>query len=150
MIVLLNESPKVWQENLEKLALSGNGNVEVKKEVDLYEWLWYYSHAESVVTDSFHGTIFSIIFEKPFLTMSNAKRGATRFVSLLTPIGLMDRLFEGSKAIGENQQILDELDYTEVNKALDAIREESYAWLHHAIFSKKVEADTDVRPVWER
>lgn len=150
VIVLLNESPKVWQENLEKLALSGNGNVEVKKEVDLYEWLWYYSHAESVVTDSFHGTIFSIIFEKPFLTMSNAKRGATRFVSLLTPIGLMDRLFEGSKAIGENQQILDELDYTEVNKALDAIREESYAWLHHAIFSKKVEADTDVRPVWER
>ena len=36
-----------------------------------------------VVTDSFHGTVFSIIFEKDFKCIYNETRGAARFESLL-------------------------------------------------------------------
>ena len=39
--------------------------------------------AAYVVTDSFHGTVFSIIFEKEFKCFYNEKRGAARFDSLL-------------------------------------------------------------------
>jgi len=48
--------------------------------------------AEFVVTDSFHGTVFSIIFNKPFLAIGNKKRGISRFVSLLEIFGLEERL----------------------------------------------------------
>ena len=46
--------------------------------------LWLKSIAESdfVITDSFHGTVFSIIFGKPFMTIINNDRGADRFYSL--------------------------------------------------------------------
>lgn len=46
--------------------------------------LWLKSIAESdfVITDSFHGTVFSIIFGKPFMTITNNDRGADRFYSL--------------------------------------------------------------------
>jgi hypothetical protein len=39
--------------------------------------------AAYVVTDSFHGTIFSIIFEKRFRCVYNKVRGTARFESLL-------------------------------------------------------------------
>ena len=56
------------------------------------EWLASFSNADFVVTDSFHGMVFSIIFEKYFLVIGNEGRGMDRFVSLLTLLGLEDRL----------------------------------------------------------
>src|SRR5690606_22144408 len=42
-------------------------------------WLQGFRDAEFVITDSFHGTVFSIINKKPFITLVNVKRGASRF-----------------------------------------------------------------------
>ena len=120
------------------MHLPESSNIEIKKEVTLYDWMWYYSHADSVVTDSFHGTIFSLIFKKPFITLTNEKRGAARFVSLLTPLDLIYRLFNSPDALSENADLLDSLDYTEPDKKLDEIRNNSLNWLKNAIFSKKI------------
>lgn len=57
-------------------------------------WLYAFSHASYIMTDSFHGTAFSIIFEKPFLTFGNAKRGLDRMVSLLDTCSLTGRLYD--------------------------------------------------------
>lgn len=48
------------------------------------EWLAMFRDASYIVTDSFHGTAFSILFEKEFKCIYNEARGATRFESLLT------------------------------------------------------------------
>lgn len=45
-------------------------------------WLAAFRDADFVITDSFHGTVFSLIFERPFLTIYNADRGNARFDSL--------------------------------------------------------------------
>lgn len=137
VVVLLDEPPWEWEGLASRLMLSGKSNVEIKRNVGLYEWLWFFSHAESVVTDSFHGTIFSLINKKPFLTLSNARRGAQRFVSLLAPLGLEDRLFQKPSELWENIKLLKAMDYTEVDRIMDAMREESYAWLENALFSPK-------------
>lgn len=147
VIVLLDEPPWLWEQNRNKLELQEQGNVEVKREIDLYEWMWYYSHSSAVVTDSFHGTIFSIIFEKPFITMVNRRRGAQRFVSLLEPIDLADRLFDGPAAIGQNGDLLDGLNYEIPNKKLEEIREDSMKWLTNAIFSEKKFSGSSVYPI---
>lgn len=47
------------------------------------EWLALFRDASYVVTDSFHGTVFSIIFEKEFKCMCNQSRGLARVESLL-------------------------------------------------------------------
>ena len=47
------------------------------------EWLAMFRDASYVVTDSFHGTVFSIIFGKEFKCIYNETRGAARFESLL-------------------------------------------------------------------
>lgn len=55
-------------------------------------WLRGFRDAEFVVTDSFHGCVFSIIFNKPFIAIGNASRGMSRFRSLLKTFGLENRL----------------------------------------------------------
>lgn len=62
----------------------------------IQEWLASFAQADFVVTDSFHGTVFSIIFDKPFVVFPNKGRGMTRFLSLLKKIGLEERIVENS------------------------------------------------------
>lgn len=54
-------------------------------------WLSAIRDADLVITDSFHGTVFSIIFNKPFVVFTNKKRGADRFETLLSHFGLKVR-----------------------------------------------------------
>lgn len=55
-------------------------------------WLRSFMDAEMIITDSFHGVVFSIIFNKPFWVIVNKKRGAARFESLLKIFGLENRM----------------------------------------------------------
>lgn len=52
------------------------------------QWLRGFEDAEFVITDSFHGCVFAIIFGKPFLCIGNISRGAERFNSLFRQFGL--------------------------------------------------------------
>ena len=75
--------------------------------------------AECVVTDSFHGTVFSILYRRPFRTMMRDRRdGASsmnsRVKTLLETFGLTDRLFDPAdlsfgEAGGENFAAVDEI-----------------------------------------
>lgn len=56
------------------------------------KWLQSILEADFVLTDSFHGMAFSIIFEKQFFVIGNKKRGLTRFTSLLDSLELNKRL----------------------------------------------------------
>ena len=63
-------------------------------ELTVEEWLALLQNAEEVITDSFHGCVFSIIFRKEFSALLNSSRGAGRFTSLLGKFNLLDRIVE--------------------------------------------------------
>ena len=58
-------------------------------------WLSYFRDAAFVITDSFHGTAFSINFNKDFYVFCNVQRGNSRFDSLLSQFALQDRVIKG-------------------------------------------------------
>lgn len=101
-------------------------------------WIQGFSDAEFIVTDSFHGVIFSIIFNKQFLVIANRKRGITRVTSLLKIFGLESRL------IAENDnhfkdKLNHRIDYVRVNQIVEKKREESLSFLEGYLSSKKGE-----------
>lgn len=57
-------------------------------------WLRAFLDAETIVVDSFHGVVFSILFNKPFWAIGNRERGYSRFTSILKQFGLQDRLID--------------------------------------------------------
>lgn len=94
------------------------------------DWIAMFRDAAFVVTNSFHGTVFSIIFRKPFISLYNHTRGADRFNSLLQPLGLEQRLLDSNMA-HEIEKISGEIDWLNVEKALDARRAESLDFLRN-------------------
>lgn len=95
-------------------------------------WLRGFIDADFVVTDSFHGTVFSIIFNKPFIAFGNAKRGITRFKSLLKILHLEDRL-----VLKYDDTITDiiktPIDYLKVNSILEIKKKEAYRFLEQSL-----------------
>ncbi len=67
------------------------------------DWLASFANAKFVVTDSFHGMVFSIVFGKPFLAIANKQRGAARFESLLSKLGGLNHLIYETKEINSDQ-----------------------------------------------
>ena len=51
-------------------------------------------NCKAVITDSYHGTIFSIIFNKPFVTFIFSDSPKERFISLKEIFKIEDRIFE--------------------------------------------------------
>ena len=99
------------------------------------EWLDAFRKASFVVTDSFHGTVLSLLFGKPFMTFANISRGVERFVTLLTPFHLEDRLLhlqEGHYNLSDD--LLKPLDASQIQETLSPRRQESLKWLLDGLF----------------
>lgn len=62
-----------------------------------YEFLWLVDHAEYVINCSYHGTVFSVIFQKPFYTYSTAGNSA-RMTDLVETLGIEDRYLDKALA----------------------------------------------------
>lgn len=71
------------------------------------EWLALFRDAAFVITNSFHGTVFSIINNKDFYTINNENRGADRFLSLLSRFNLKDRLISHIDYLPQTMQIIE-------------------------------------------
>lgn len=97
--------------------------------LSIEEWLANFRDASYIITDSFHGTVFSIIFQKPFVSIVNEGRGAERFTSLLSQLDLMGRLTTNDFSNFNDQQI----NWSQVNNLLDKKREESLDFLRRAL-----------------
>lgn len=92
-------------------------------------------NAKFVCTDSFHGTVFSIIFSKDFFTFKRFNKKAslstnTRLVSLLNRLGLNDRLFVGNENLEVNLTVKN---YPSVQKHLKQFRMDSIDYLKKSI-----------------
>ena len=133
VIVILDQSQKRWTINKDNLSIKGFGNVEIKSDVNINEWLWYFNNSNAVFTDSYHGTIFSIIFKKPFVTLINKLRGEQRFYSLLRPLKLMHRQFKTADCINNQYILFKKINYTIPHKLLLRIKNNSYNWLKNEL-----------------
>lgn len=91
----------------------------IKTDDSVELWLSNFRDAAYVITDSFHGTIFSITFEKQFYVYANKSRGNSRFDSLLGLFDLKNRIID--KKITEKGKI----DWHKVHHSIDLERSKS-------------------------
>ena len=87
-----------------------------------------------MLTDSFHGTVISLLYHRPFVVYIGNPNRITRIVSLLDQLGLSERIL-----IGENtfRKILDtankKIDWNAVDKKLSRLRADSLNLLEEAL-----------------
>lgn len=97
-----------------------------------YEFISAVKNATYVVTNSFHGTAFSIIFEKNFFTIPHKTRG-TRMRHLLETLDLNERIIEEQSDLSSTKTIK----WPEVNEKLDVLRAHSIDFLSKSLDEKE-------------
>ena len=102
-------------------SLSNDSN-QVLKSVEI--WLTSIADAEFVYTDSYHGCVFSIIFNKPFLVYGNAQRGKARFESLLSLFGLEYRYIDTGSEFQEDSLMVP-INWKQVNHIITKEKDRS-------------------------
>lgn len=90
------------------------------------KFLKYIKEAKYVITNSFHATVFSIIFNKKFVTFTT-KRSSSRMVDLLDKLGIPECIYN------ENFNIDKDIDYDMVQKNLIDMRKTSLEYLSKAL-----------------
>lgn len=93
------------------------------------QWIRSFMDAEMVITDSFHGCVFSILFNKPFWVIGNEGRGISRFSSLLATFGLQDRMIMP----GESPEWNKKIDWDKVNEIRQREKERSIQFLYSSL-----------------
>lgn len=100
------------------------------------EWLWLIDHARFMYTDSFHGTVFSILFRTPFVVTERVDAGCaskmtSRIDTLLAKFDLSDR--RGTNANGYMIASPLDMHYGDVDKVLAEEKQKAKAYLCHAL-----------------
>lgn len=95
------------------------------------QWINGIKNADFVVTDSFHGTAFCLVFRKQFAVMGNPNRGLTRIYSLLKLFGLEDRFANQESQIEGLLQ--NRIDYKIIKSKIEAYKKSSMEFLHNSL-----------------
>lgn len=96
-------------------------------------FLWYMKHAEFVVTNSFHGSVFAVQFERPFyIFISNIRR--SRLDNLVETLDVKDRVINGYLNPGEMNK---SVDFEAIRKRLKVERDKSMNFLREALDVKE-------------
>ena len=105
-----------------------------EKASSISTWLSGFKNSRYVITDSFHGMVFSILYKKPFLAIGNSERGMARFVSLLGILGLEDRLvLDKDDMCTILNKGLKNIDFTKVHGKLEEFRHISIDFLVNSL-----------------
>lgn len=101
-------------------------------DMDAADFVNLIRHAEYILTDSFHGSVFSILHHKKFLTFNRFKEGKdsrnSRIDSLCTLLGLEGRRFQGDVL-----SVQREINYGCVDERLDNLRGDSIEYLRKSL-----------------
>lgn len=102
---------------------------------DPYEFIQAFREAGNIITNSFHGTCFSIIMRKTFLSIlqtGNTASQNTRFFTLLKSLGLEDRIYAPEKG-SMREQMERRIPWEAVENKLEQLRAHSTEFLKKAI-----------------
>ncbi len=112
------------------------GITDIINKVEFVDWIAYFANASYVITDSFHGTCFSLIFEKQYISL---KAGTTqRFDSLANLLGSAEdthkvQIFGDAKSLIGKADAFKQLDYNVLRERIAGKRKECLGWLEDSL-----------------
>ena len=101
-------------------------------DLSIEDWLNAIKTSDLFVTDSFHGTCFAIIFNKPFICVNKNIKVATRFDSLFKMLEIENRTITRTEEVFNKDCIYD-LDYEKINKNIEKEAKKGLALLEQAL-----------------
>lgn len=101
-----------------------------------FQVIAYFQHADCVVTDTFHGTILSVITHRQFASVvrKTGYGNAEKMTDLLARLRLSDRIVDDLDKVGD--KVEEPIDYEQVDEIIQIERERSYKYVEGNIDAK--------------
>ncbi len=118
---------------LKKIFASSTYGAKHYLHIAVPEWIAQIRNAKYVLTNSFHGTIFAIIFKKQFVVIDSPGGGTERLISLLESLELQDRFISDISKVSFD--LLNAwINYDKVHSKLMVEKEHSISFLKKSLF----------------
>lgn len=125
VINIIDASPVGREDNMAILNYEN-----IKWGLSVEDFIYYLKNSSYVITDSFHGTCFSVIFNKNFVAVQN--RQAERFAIFQQFAGLQSHII-GVGEMADVNVVLDSIEYEPINQVIKEKSKRSLQWLEQWI-----------------
>lgn len=102
-------------------------------------WIRYIAGANLVITDSFHGVVFSLLYKRNFIVIAVNNGRNSRLQDLLKMLGLESRYFTSMKELTESDIYMKNIDYIQIDAVIKRNRDISIAFLFESLKTLKDE-----------
>jgi len=93
--------------------------------------------AEYIVTDSFHGACFSIIYHKNFICLINKNRGTARFDSLIQSFGIGKLFIENEEQLKDETELFNNINWQAIDEVIEKEKQKAKIWFEKVFLNKK-------------
>lgn len=97
------------------------------------DWIRYIGGAKLVITDSFHGLVFSLLYKRDFIVFAVNNGRNSRLIDLLDLLGLKDRYFTNIEDLKSSIHKIKKIDYDKVESIIEKKRQESWNFLKSSL-----------------
>ena len=136
---MLNYIKKISNKELKVIPAmyyNGDSKIVTEKGVSIEDFVYLIKNADFVITNSFHGTCFSIIFEIPFYALINNERGSARW-QIFRNMHLSNRLIDDINLIYKYRSLNYNIDFSYAKQKIIKEREKAIKWLNLALANIK-------------
>lgn len=102
-------------------------NNKVKNTSSPEEFIWYIKNASGIVTTSFHGTIFSLLYDKPFMSVGLDATHKDRVYQLLKELNVINRYVDMHEA--DSSMFIWDCESSSIQNEISSIRDKSLEFL---------------------
>ena len=138
-------NPVLFSENMKIMTLcvggpeydynDKNAKYPVMNVHNVETWLCCITSSKFLLTDSYHGMLVAIIFNKEFAVVTDKMDDTDggRFGTVLSELGLMDRMFKTTEDAVDAKIWEQKIDYESVNEKLNKLRNDSIEWIKESL-----------------
>lgn len=117
---------------ISNMRYEGNSKLIDENNITLEDFIYYYKNADFIISDSFHGTCFSVIYEKPFISIVNSWRGYARY-KIFRDMNLGSHLLESLDDIYKIEEFNLKPNFSFAKEKICQEKEKAIQWLRNAL-----------------
>ena len=117
---------------ISNMRYNGNSALIDEKSISIEDFVYYCKNANFIMTDSFHGTCFSVIYKKPFISLINSWRGYARY-KIFEDMNLGSQLFADINDVFKIKNFNFKIDYVFSEQKIKAERDKAINWLKEVL-----------------